>query len=54
MVRIDLNLKDTFYSVSLPKAIKSVTTFRVRNNTYTFNALPMGFFLSPFLLKIVC
>ena len=49
MARIDL--RDAFYSVPLPAALKPVTAFRVDSKTYVFNGLPMGLFASPVLLQ---
>jgi hypothetical protein len=49
MARIDL--KDAFYSVPLPPAMTAVTAFRVGAHTYTFNALPMGLYVSPRILQ---
>ena len=49
MVRIDL--RHAFYSVPLPESFRSFTSFRAGNKTYRFNVLPMGLYISPFILQ---
>lgn len=49
MARVDL--ASAFYSVELPHRLKSVSTFLVNNKRYAFQRLPMGLWISPFILQ---
>ena len=51
MARIDL--QSAFYNVPIPARLRDVPAFRFNNDTFVFNVLPMGLFLSPVILQDV-
>ena len=48
-----IDLRDAFYSVPIPRKIRAASTFSFGNRFYVFNRLPMGHFLSPYLLPSI-
>ena len=46
-----IDIKEAFYSPPLPKALWRVSTFKFGNKFYQFRRLPMGLFISPYLLQ---
>ena len=50
---VHLDLHDAFYSLLLPKQLKSVSSFRANGVTYQFASLPMGLFISLYILQMI-
>ena len=48
-----IDLRDAFYSMLLPRGLRHVSTFPFDNSYYVFNRLPMGLFISAFILQTV-
>ena len=51
LVFAKIDLRDAFYTLPLPKALHRVSTLRFGSAYYQFRRLPMGLFLSPYLLQ---
>ena len=48
-----VDLAAAFYAVPLPERMRSVSAFKVEEQVFTFNVLPMGLFISPKILQAV-
>ena len=46
-----IDLRDAFYSMPILPALRRVSTFKLGRQYYQFKRLPMGLFISPYLLQ---
>ena len=50
---VKLDLRDAFYSIPIPSRLRWVSTFKFGDSFFVFNRLPMGLFISPYLLQSI-
>ena len=48
-----IDLKSAFYAVPLPQALRKVSTFAFGGKRYQFKVLPIGLYISPYILQTI-
>ena len=48
-----VDLREAFFSVPIPEVLSEVSTFKFEGQFYRFKRLPMGLFLSPYILQSI-